>query len=589
MTSFNDPSGPLIPSAHGSSDDAGGGVPDFIDPQDSGSRRNWLIAAIAVVVAAALVLVGVFVARSTSDAKGAATPDGAALDLLGATSKRDPMAVTALLAPAESAGFAETLQSLQRHAEDSGLQRGGGLNGLSDGMTVTTRNVTTKVGVIRDDLAKVTFTGGTITTDFDPAKANPGVRDVAGKPLKPEHRTVDVRRELTTDGPNGERILPFVMAVRQNGRWYVSPSYTLAEYAAATDGSGGAAAGNGAIATTRFSSPEEAVDGFLAAVSASVRTSSITPVAKALPSYYGQLVATYPQLFTAGSPDGSRISFSNGSYRRHETDGVTLVEVKSLGFEATDGSSGERVSGTLAGNCITLSGQGKQCSTDAGSMAGMGALGSLSAPSGVVTTKDSAGWHVDPEQTILQSLRLSTKKITDQQFNRFLGIYLHVPQLALNIEPDATLTGNSVRVTLRDDSGDGAMGTAVVGLRVTAGKKVTLQAQASGEDFVSMMVATPDGWVNDGVFGDDGDAYGEFAYAETGSATGTYDDPTDVPDDFPTDYLPPADATGPDGDYSVMTGPGMDPVTFTPKKSGRASIVLMGSKGAAVTVTRTTN
>lgn len=589
MTGFNGPSGPSIPAVQGPSGDGGGDPTNYFDdPQTGGSRRNWLIVTIAVVVAAALVLVALVVTRSTADGKGAASPDGAALDLLGATSKRDPMAVTALLAPAESAGFAQTLQNLQRHAKGSGLQRGGGLNGLSDGMTVTTKNVTTKVGVIRDDLAKVTFTGGTITTDFDPAKANAGLREAAGKSLKPQHQTVDIRRELATPGPDGRSIAPFVMAVKQSGRWYVSPSYTIAEYAAAADGSAGAAAGNGAIDTTHFASPEAAVDGFLDAVSDSVRTASLTPVAKALPSYYGQLVATYPELFQSGSSDGSRISFGKGHYRTHKVDGVTLVDVKSLSFEATDGTSGEHVSGTLAGNCITLSGQGKQCSTDAGSMAGMGSLGDLSNPSGVVTTKDSAGWHVDPEQTILQSLRLSTQKITDQQFNRFLGIYLHVPQLALNIKPDATLTGDSVTVTLRDDASTDStapdsmatdsMGTAVVGMQVTAGQKVTLDAQVSGEDdtssgraFVSMMVATPDGWASDGIFGS-GEEY--------------YDD---VPTDAATDFLPPTDTTEADGDYSILSGPGMGPVTFTPKRSGKANIIVMGSKTATVTVTRTAN
>lgn len=602
MTNFNDPSGPAIPAAQSPSGDAGGPPPDFYGaPGGSASRRNWLIIAIAVLVAAALVLIAVVVTHSRSDATGAASPDGAALDLLGATSRRDPMAVTALLAPAESAGFAETLQNLQQRAKGSGLQRGGGMAGLSDGMTVTTKNVTTTVGVIRDDLAKVTFTGGTITTDFDPAKANAGLREAAGKSLKAEHQTVDIRRELAADGPNGETILPFVMAVKQGGQWYVSPSYTIAEYAAAADGSGGAAAGNGAIDTTHFATPEAAVDGFLAAVSDSVKAASVIPLAKALPSYYGQLVATYPALFQAGSSDGSRISFAKGSYRTHKVDGVTLVDVKSLNFAAPDGTSGEHMSGTLAGNCVTLSGQGKHCSTDAGSMAGMGPLGDLSDPSGVVTTKDGAGWHVDPEQTILQSLRLSTRKITDQQFNRFLGIYLHIPQPALNIKPDATLTGNTVTVTLRGDTTSDAtsngatgadsfspeaMGTAVVGLQVTAGQKVTLDAQASGgEDFVSMMVATPDGWANGGIFGDSSgdEAYGTFSY--DGPAPAADANPTDG-DSYSTDYLPPTDSST-DGDYSTMSGPDMGPVTFTPKKSGKANIIVMGSKGASITVTRT--
>ncbi|RNI23939.1 hypothetical protein [Flexivirga caeni] len=280
-------------------------------------------------------------------------------------------------------------------------------------------------------------------------------------------------------------------------------------------------------------------------------------------------------------------------------DGTTLVEIKHLTFTATDGTNGEHLSGTIDGNCVQLSDRAKQCSEQALNDA-VGPFGDVIDAPGVVTTKDAAGWHVDPEQTLLQSLRISTAKLSDNQFNRTVGAYFHVLQVAQNLTPDATLSGNSVTVKLRADS------TAVVGLQVKAGQKVTLMAKtARDDDVVGMTVATPDGWADDGSFG-------SFAYA------GSYEDsgegyggvPTDAtayPSGYPTDDAPSGSATGlgsgsstdfptdfsTDGseDYSALSGPdmdddGMQTVTFTPKKSGTAKIIVLGTAGASVTISR---
>jgi len=583
VTDSTVPSGPAIPPAGAPADWSGGGDPaGFPPPQDAGGpRRNWLLAAIAVIVTAVLVLAGVMVLRSKSDDTGAASPDGAALNLLEATAKRDPMALTAMIAPAESAGVAQTLQNLEKRAKGSGLQKGGGLNAMSDGTTITTKNVTTKVGAVRDDLAKVTFTGGTMTTDFDPARANPGLRTMAGKSLRAQHKTIDIRRDLATPAADGRDIAPFVMVVKSGGRWYVSPSYTIAEYASQSEQSTGAAAGSGNITTEHFGSPEAAVSGFLKAISDSARTASITPIAKALPAYYGKLIATYPELFRSDEPADASITFSDSAFSRKVVDGTTLVDIKRLRFTATDGD-GQRMSGAVDGDCIKLAGQPKQCIDGTMPVGTAGLFGDLADLRGIVTTKDSSGWHVAPEQTLIQSLRLTTGKVSDSEFNRMLGLYLHVPQMALNVAPDATLTGSSAKVTLHDDFG-GGLGVAVVGTRVTAGKKVTLNLQSAQDDFASMEVVTADGWVDDGYSGDFGEGY---------AGSETYG-PTDVPTDaFPSDAFPsdfPTDASADDSvmpdDYSVLAGD-MGAVSFTPTKSGKANIVIIGAKGATVTVTR---
>lgn len=485
-------------------------------------KRNWIIASslvVVVAVVAALVTTLVMMGGS-NERKGASSADTAALDMLAAATRRDTSAIAKLIVPAEAGSLGEIVDALQQRAQDVGVQKGGGHDGLLAGVTITTANVRTKVDDLRGDLARVTFTDGTIDVRFDPGTANPGLKDLFGDDLESGHGTIDVH-DLQTYGRDGARIDPFVMTVKQGDRWYVSPAYTAIEHAMLDDGGYKADYRAKPVTPERFGSPEDAAAGFVAALSKTVDQNSLDPLIATLPTYYGQMAATYRSFLQSdtGLEEIQRLTFSDGRYSSEVHDGVTFVNVDHLKFEAV--ANGERASGVINEGCVTVDGESEKfCGGDApGAVVAVG-TGVLAGQNGVVATRDSVGWHIDPVQTMVGSTLYTVKNSTDDQLYRLLGFEFRIPEMAMKAKADASLVGkNSVSVTFpARDAGSLDTAVQVIELDVQSGRPVTIELRGvPSRTYLNFEVFTSKGRVSP----DEGSSYGSGTRSFTFTPTTT--------------------------------------------------------------------
>ena len=466
-------------------------------PAGGNRRRNWLVGGSIVAVLAVVAVVALVFLTRTGAETGANSADAAALDMLAAVTKRDTTAVVELVAPAEAGSLRQVLDSAQAKAESVEVQKGGGQDGLLEGVTISTENVNTNVEQLRSNLARVTFTGGTLTARFDPDTANQGLKDLFGDDLESGSGTINVS-ELQTYGRNGDAVDPFVMAVKQGDRWYVSPAYTAMEYVEIDNGGAKADYSARPVEPRAFPTPEAAADGFVSALSEAVEKNNIDPVIAALPGYYGELFATYRTLITddLDLSDVQQLTFSNGKYSTEELNGLTYVNVDNLEFYAI--AEGESVRGVITGDCVKIDGEEEVCGNALDDEASP-LLGDIASKNAYVATQDDIGWHIDPVQSAMGSILYTLDNTTDEQLYRMLGLELDVPQMTLKVKGDASLQGtNSVSLRLPDgrrfESKNG-----IVDLDVQAGQPVTIEVKNADPDSFSssFRVHTSDGYAQD--------------------------------------------------------------------------------------------
>ncbi|MFZ2510406.1 MAG: hypothetical protein WAW85_04870, partial [Gordonia sp. (in: high G+C Gram-positive bacteria)] len=475
-------------------------VPPFGDPPSPAGgnrRRNWLVggAVIAVLAVIAVVALVWLTGRPGAEA-GASSADSAALDMLAAVTKKDTTAVVELIAPAEAGSMRQILDNAQAKAESVGVQKGGGHDGLLAGVMITTENVRTSVEDLRGNLARVTFTGGTLTAHFDPASANQGLKDLVGNDLESGQGTIDVN-EMRVSGYDGESKDPFVMVVKQNDRWYVSPAYTAIEYSMLDAGRNYADYNASVVDPRGFETPEAAAGGFVSALSESVDKNNLDPVIAVLPAYFGELAATYRTFLTdeVDLNEVDQLTFADGKFSSEERSGVTFVNVDNLAFTAV--ADGERVQGVISGGCLRIDGESEQHCGDQvvrGQLGMSSVAGNLASKSAVVATQDVLGWHIDPVQSVLGGIRYSLDNVTEDQLYRLIGFNGGVAEMAMQAKADASMEGkNSVTLTLPDGPRNSAsMG--VVDVEVQAGQPVTIGltgGRSSGHE--TFRVHTSDG------------------------------------------------------------------------------------------------
>ena len=194
-----------------------------------------------------LALVGVVgsltVALSGSGA-GSGDPDGAVEAFADAVSDEDVVAAVLTMTPTEVGSAHELYDPLIELLVRNGELAGSPLAGVDieiEGLELETVS-------LHEDVAKVYLRGGTITLDVAADEIDPVLQERSPL-LEDLHQVVDIADLQTqideaneelgsfademTDGATttGEISGPFLMTVRHEDRWYVSPTYSIAEYA----------------------------------------------------------------------------------------------------------------------------------------------------------------------------------------------------------------------------------------------------------------------------------------------------------------------------------------------------------------------
>jgi len=348
---------------------------------------------------------------------GSDSPEGAVRKLVEATNRQDPTGAMSALAPEEITSVRRLYKSVVDKAQQGKVITATAhpLDGLDlrlDGLTYTT----TALG---SGVARVNLTGGTLGYKVDSTAASPLLNELGGANGRTTDSTTVSGVVADIDGHNRQATNPlsglYAVAVKRQGRWYVSPEYTLAEYLREDAGLPRPGfTGRNNTKPTGAASAKEAVTTFANALS------SVDPhrIITALPPEELGVLYDYEQdlrtdiersqglkasdvKMTLDPPDVSESPIADGRVR---------VDINRLsGVLAADNGRGRsaRVNFTLSGTCLnaqvrtqdpyegTNTDSTKKCASDASPALRLARFF-------VVVVNDGGKWYVDPVATIAE-------------------------------------------------------------------------------------------------------------------------------------------------------------------------------------------
>lgn len=306
--------------------------------------------AVAGIVGVLLLVGGAVFAVNQAGSSGPESPEAAVQALFDAAADEDVLGVLASLDPAERDALRGPVEDLfdelgRLEVVDGSFE----LSGI-DGVDLEFADVTYRTEPVRDGLARVYITGGTVTGtyDLDTLPIGDFVRDTLDRfEVEYEGKTDSDTTDLAADDT--------FLAVRESDDgWRVSIGYTAAE-AARLDA--GLPLPAGGITPTGADSPEAAVEGMVGAITGLDLEGMI---ARLSPAEFGAL-QEYAELFLADAQaelDTVRQDFTmsvDDLELRSETDGdrgTVFVD----GFALTMTVDEETISFSVDGECFELSG-----------------------------------------------------------------------------------------------------------------------------------------------------------------------------------------------------------------------------------------
>jgi hypothetical protein len=189
------------------------------------SRRRRRAAGIGATIAVIATGLGLTTLAVQSGGEGGAdSPEDAVRALVTAVAQEDVIGALDVIVPEEGAPLRRAIETTTSEAARVGLLDPsvdlGGLGGLD--LNLTDLQLDTEI--LEDGLAVVLVTSGLISADFDPTTFpfGPVAVDAFGGELRDGRTVLEIG-----DGVGS----PMVATVERDGRWYVSPTFTAAEYA----------------------------------------------------------------------------------------------------------------------------------------------------------------------------------------------------------------------------------------------------------------------------------------------------------------------------------------------------------------------
>ena len=437
------------------------------EPARRRGRFATLIAATGVV---ALLGVGMLAVTAMFGSSGADSPEGAVRQLADAVSHKDPLAAVDVLEPTEVRSMRETVKGITNRAADlkivdSASQPLAGVDLSVDHLQLSSTD-------LADGYTKVTITSGTLsasarreafshllqdaTRTWDPAQSN-------GK--------VDLARLAASN-----HLPTFVMTVRRDGHWYVSPMYTALEYEREAAGGPPADFGSADAARLGADSPEQAVSDALHAWQASdwERLIALAPPDE-LPvydyrAYLEQEAAdVHPDFTIATLTTSADVSGDRG-----------VVKLEASG---TMGSGSDRGRWQVGGTCPSLGGyfsayDDEPSSDGSSNLCLAGDLGTVvpmrlfapgpspdrasSGPVSIEVVREDGRWFVSPVSTALDLVDSFVAHVDARTIYPLINLgYLLPPDATLTLNQPTTLpSSNSFNHVL---AFDGAAGQEVIG------------------------------------------------------------------------------------------------------------------------------
>lgn len=382
------------PGAPGAEGAASGGP---AAPGKKTSRKSIILASLAVVV---IVLgVGAFLFVQNMLRGGAGSPEQAAEKLIESLETRDVLSLVTMVAPAERDALDRLRIGMTEKAEEFEILESA--NKVSeartetdteislDGITVTFEDAEPEITEVDDQLAVLNFTSGTVRVQVDPAQTTGVFRTVLDAAGATD--AVDETTELADMGTDGGGLL--LAAVKDDGRWYISPLYTGLESITLASG---AERGTLPEAAEGSDSPAQAAEALVGALPGILESGRFTDVGNHLAEHEGNAVHYYGGALNDGMEGSTNPEFellSNTFADAGQDGGRGRATVDSL--ELSMNGSSIRVSA----NCIQFEGSSESCSNGSGylmpgSPAASGGILQALPPLGLSSVKEDGAWKV---------------------------------------------------------------------------------------------------------------------------------------------------------------------------------------------------
>lgn len=468
-------------------------------PPQPRRRRSGAISVVVVLVVITLISTAGYIGnRLLVNAVGAATSaTGSVERLFDALEDQDWTALGLLLPPDET----YQLAGLLRDSADLQQTLGGSADTMADqldGVSIDVSDLSLSSAGIGSDLTKVTIERATIVVRID-GKTVESLTELI--PDVPVAVVGDIEAggaigvTISIDGPevsyeyrsgsdidsggeslviDGDAQAPFLMSVRRDGGWFVSPMFTVAQYLA--EDSGWEAADSSGSEVT-YDSPAEAAAGFVEGLAETIETSDIDHVANAMGGVEARLLRTYSAGINAeleSDPDLGSGSDVRVTVRENDFDitpgenGQARITISRIGL--TVGSNGRSATIDFDSECVRLAADDEPdevgCISDGGEFSSRlyRSLGHL------VAVPEDGGWKISPVATYFDWIGIVARELAGLDADLLTAIVqLDFSRLAAR-EPVGRI-GTSDEISIEIEPASGA---------IYAGVTV-LEAEPSGE------------------------------------------------------------------------------------------------------------
>lgn len=394
------------------------------------SRRGLVVG--GAVAAGVLVLGGGAWAAKTlifDKISGSSTPEEAVVKLVDSAAEKDILAMYGSLSPAEVSHLKTQYDSFAATAE--GNEEYGSLlesyQSILDAVSLDVTGLNVSSESIGDGVAKVYVTDGKFTLDGDSEKLATEVSELFSEiaasnlsggmmgqlpPLEfPDEAEMkaEIKKGLDESLPatadvkdleaSGEQA--FVVAVEEEGAWFVSPYLTIAEYVLdSTGGTRGTLPAASSIKT--FDSPTAAASGLVDAAIAYAKSGNPHDLAVALPLAERRLASMY--LPSHDGTDLAGLSLESNTFAERSKDGSSAkVVFDKFALTVTEQGATSRV--TLDGSCFSLDmtgmGSGTICLDQAPLLKDMGMH-----EASLVAQSEGGSWFLSPISTFVDASTL---------------------------------------------------------------------------------------------------------------------------------------------------------------------------------------
>ena len=362
------------------------------------------------------------------------TPQQAVTAFYTALENRDAIGFAETLAPGERDALLDTVVPMVDELKrleilDSGLD----LHKIS-GFDVSFKNLKLESALLRDDLAAVTISGGSVTSNADVSKLPLGkfVRELAGQSLS---------KQIPTSSTDSLGSDTKIVTVREGKTWYVSANYSIA-YGSTKEvpekGSGVPALG--------ATSPQAAVSDLLIAAS----TLDVRRVVQLMAPDELPALHEYAGMFVPKAEDQVRdlrkqytVSLPGLEFSTEGSGSTRTVKITKVGARVDFATSdGEPVSASVDGRCVTVSINGekkKRCGADVLKLVedfGGPAIDTKSltdarkTSSGAYLKKPNVGfvvverdgqWFISPTRTMVGAMTQTLKTVSRADLDRIVA------------------------------------------------------------------------------------------------------------------------------------------------------------------------